>query len=101
MSKLGYDLFIEEANSSRKHTCNVCGAATEVNVAVDVARNFVNALRKSLEICDLHKCPHSEKQWHVTALKLIEEIEKTPSKSIAEIMRKDLLEILSENGKND
>jgi hypothetical protein len=46
-------------------------------------------------------CPHSNTSWHKQALKLLLEIEKTPSKSIARLLRNDLEDILRENDFSD
>lgn len=97
MSQLGYDIFFEKPNSNKSHTCNVCGTATTVEVAVKSHNSMIHALSKPPEEFDIHRCTYTNEEWHNTAYKLIKAIEETPSKTIAEIMRKDLLEILEQH----
>ena len=47
---------------------------------------------------DKFTCPHLEEAWHEQALELVQAIENTPSKRLAELMRLDLEDILRDNG---
>ena len=46
---------------------------------------------------DFFCCPHTNKEWHEQALKIVLAIEETPSKRIAALMQQDLLALLTEN----
>jgi hypothetical protein len=45
------------------------------------------------------QCPHASEDWHELAWRLWVEIERTPSRRVAELMTMDLADILKENGK--
>jgi len=49
---------------------------------------------------DVFSCPHVNEKWHKKALKLVEAIEKTPSKRVADLMKQDLEELISVKNHN-
>jgi hypothetical protein len=46
---------------------------------------------------DKFSCPNSEQRWHHQALALVRQIDETPSKRLAELMRQDWVDILKEH----
>ena len=46
---------------------------------------------------DKFSCPNLEEEWHEQAVQLVMEIEKTPSKRLAQLMQQDLEDVLNEN----
>ncbi len=97
MPTKGYDCFIADTDSEHAVQCRVCGTTCDVERNVNGPTSFTSALAKSARLHDLHRCPHANTVWHEQALNLVLEIEKTPSKSIAQIMRRDLEELLQEH----
>ncbi len=95
----GYDLFIEKPNSGRTFFCNICGKKTVVEKSIPYPSSFADAFSKKLDLHDVYKCPHINEKWHDNAFELVQAIEKTPSKRIAELMKQDLYDILKENRK--
>ncbi len=77
----------------------MCGTKMIVEKAIPYPTHFGHALGAKWDLHDIHECPHRDEEWHQTARSLVEEIEETPSKSMAKILKNDLDDILRENGK--
>lgn len=63
--------------------------------------SYVEGVAESGHRHDCFTCPHSEESWHVKALGLALEIEKTESTRLREILQQDLLDLLREHGLGD
>jgi hypothetical protein len=100
MSTYGYDLFAEPVDTKITHFCKVCGAETSVTKSVPFPTHFGHALGKKLDICNVHECPDCSHDWHITAVQLVKAIEGMPSKRVAELMRRDLDELLTDSVKS-
>lgn len=94
----GYDLFFTEPDSVEEMCCKVCGTVCEVERSMTGPTGWAEAVAKRGHWHDEYRCPHSSQPWHEQALRLVIEIEKSPSKRLIELMRKDLEEILKAQG---
>ena len=96
MGRIGYDKFFTRPGEVDEMTCNVCGDICNVTRDAMGATSFAAALGRHETLHDSFECPHREEIWHQTALRLVEAIESTPSKRLAELMRLDLEDTLKE-----
>lgn len=72
--------------------CEVCGSACEVQ------REHTKTIPGCKNIAlDYFYCPHNNKDWHVEALGMTEEIKETHSPSIKEMIRKDIADVIFKN----
>ncbi len=97
MCKTGYDCFFTIIGRETEIKCKVCGTICIVSRDVFGPTSWASAMGKKNSKHDRFQCPHIDKEWHKKALHLIEEIEKCPSKRVANIMRIDLLDIINNN----
>jgi len=98
MSTKGYDIFHFKPDTVDEMHCKVCGTICLVERNVTGPTGFAEAMAKRSHLHDVFNCPNSGIPWHEQALELVLEIEKTPSKRLAELMRLDLEEILKPHG---
>jgi hypothetical protein len=97
MSRKGYDLFAESPNSVEERRCAVCGATCHVERNAYGPTGVIEAMCKSSRYHDRFKCPNSGAPWHEHALELLLAIKETPSKRVAELITRDLAELLAEH----
>ena len=95
----GYDSFYLEPDSQDEMVCKVCGTTCHVERNVIGPTGWVEGMAGRGHWHDKFQCPHRNAAWHKKALDLVMEIEKTPSKRVAELMQLDLDELLQENGR--
>ena len=94
----GYDCFYSEPDSHEEMVCKVCGTTCDVERSVIGPTGWAEGMAGRGHWHDKFQCPHRNSSWHKTALELVMEIEKTPSKRVAELMQQDLDELLDKNG---
>ena len=94
----GYDVFFEKPGDVEERFCRVCGTVCEVERNRLGPTGWVTAMAKKDILHDYFFCRYMNEHWHSQALKLVQAIEETPSKRVAELMRLDLLDLLSEHG---
>ena len=95
---LGYDCFARPAGQVESMNCNVCGTECTVERNRPGIRKWYVGGTGMGQDHDLFTCPNAEAEWHRKALELLQEIEKTPSRRVAELMALDLADVLAENG---
>ncbi|MFQ5913345.1 MAG: hypothetical protein ACE5JS_09190 [Nitrospinota bacterium] len=98
MPTKGFDFFIAEAGSKGEYHCGVCNTKCEVKRNVYGPTTFAEAMAKTFRYHDLFVCPHRDEKWHEQALNLVQAIEETPSRRVAQLMAQDLEDLLRENG---
>lgn len=93
----GFDVFFFDPGSKDDVFCRACHTKCEVRRNVYGATSSVMAMAKIKKLHDVFTCPYSGKEWHNQAVALAVEIDKTPSKAIAELMKNDLQDLINEN----
>jgi hypothetical protein len=94
MAYKGYDLFFTAPGEMGEMACKVCGTTCTVHRDRYGPTSFVAAMGGLSCKHDLFECSHKELSWHEQALRLVIELEKTPSPRIAALLKKDLEKIL-------
>ena len=94
MAYKGYELFFTTPGEVGEMTCKVCRATCTVQRDRYGPTGFAAAMGGLSRKHDLFECPNKDLSWHEQALRLVIELEKTPSPRIAALMKKDLEEIL-------
>lgn len=102
MASHGYGLFSTEPNAHQSLKCNICGAECLVERNLPVPLGFAAGMagldkKPRDKFYDRFSCPDLKKKWHKQSVRLVKEIEKTPSKRIAHLMQQDLEDLLHEN----
>ncbi len=97
MALKGFDIFIAEPDSSEEKVCRVCNSQCKSTRNAFGPTGFVSAMANKFTYHDKFVCPHIHKPWHENALKLAIAIDETPSKRLADLMKADLHDILSEH----
>ena len=94
MAYKGYDLLFTAPGEVGEMACKVCGTTCTVDKNCYGPTGFAAAMGGLSCKHDLFECPNKDFRWHEQALRLVIELEKTPSPRIAALMKKDLEEIL-------
>lgn len=94
----GYTFFTTQLNIVEKMECKVCGSICDENRGVLGPMGFAQALAHSKTLHDEFSCPYSEEKWHEQALGLFQEIEKSNSPALKQIMNDDLKKIIENKG---
>jgi len=81
-----------------KMYCKVWGALCNIDRSLHGPTGFAESMAKRGHWHDRFTCPHTGKPWHNKALELAQEISKSSSKRLAELMHLDIEDILRENG---
>ena len=93
---LGYNSFRFEEKPIKIPECNICGRlCSEQQLLAPI--NFIASLAGKKKIHYHYYCQNSFKEWHNEAYKLVLVINEMPSKSVRELMQKDLEELLNEH----
>jgi hypothetical protein len=98
MATKGYDVFYTETDACEEMHCKVCNTLCLVERSMTGPTGWAEAVAGRGHWHDVFRCPNSRKDWHEQALRLIIEIEETPSKRLAEQMLQDLRDLLLEHG---
>ncbi|MCC7449377.1 MAG: hypothetical protein IT324_18305 [Anaerolineae bacterium] len=93
----GYDLFITDPNAESEMYCRVCQTRCAVQRNVYGPTSWGASMAHIARYHDVFECPHAEEDWHIQALKLVDQITNTPSKRLADLMRQDLQDLLNEH----
>ncbi|MFQ5583538.1 MAG: hypothetical protein ACE5GL_03790 [Calditrichia bacterium] len=96
----GYDVFYKTPGVVDEIHCRVCHTKCEVERNVRATGSWIEAMGKSYNYYDVFTCPHTGKEWHEQALRLVRAIEETPGKRVASLLRLDLEDLLSQAGIN-
>jgi hypothetical protein len=97
---LGYGFFITEPNAHKLLKCNICGAKCRVKRNLPAKSGWIATMGGAGKPHDVFHCPKLKKKWHDKAIDLVMEIEETPSKRLAKLMKKDLKDLLREHNIN-
>ncbi len=90
MAHRGYELFMPSPDAVSEMKCKVCGSICDVKRGVYGPTSWAGAMAKKGRLHDLFTCPNSKEEWHIQALNLLQEMEKSFSPSLKEIMQNDL-----------
>jgi hypothetical protein len=93
----GYDTFFEKPGEIQEHNCMVCGSLCSVQRNQLGSISWASAMAHKSTPHDYFYCPHIDEDWHTQAEALVQAIENTPSKRVAELMKLDLEDILKDN----
>ena len=94
----GYDFFAMALGVQEEMYCRVCNTKCEVERSAYGPTDFASAMLKASRYHDRFVCPHTGEPWHARALRLVTEMQETPSKTLAVLMSQDLLDLLRRNG---
>jgi hypothetical protein len=93
------DVFVTDPHTHEEMLCQVCGMVCDVTRDHKAMSNAIAGQFGMAKPHDRFICPHYWDEWHRQAHQLCMEIERTPSRRIAELLALDLADILKENGK--
>jgi len=96
----GYDVFYTEPNTKQEIKCKVCAAICCVNRNAKGSTGFLSAISGNHTLHDKFYCPNTGRDWHIIALALTQEVEKTASKSIANLIKLELRKLIDKNKKS-
>lgn len=96
MGERGLDYFTAKPGEIKIQECGVCGERCDVLRNNNGPTSWSEAMAKKSHRHDEFRCPYTEYPEHKQALQLIKLIDNTPSKTLAEIYRKDLEDALDE-----
>lgn len=90
MPMAGTDRFTAAPGTAEKMRCRVCQTDCTVRRNVNGPASFGEAMAKRSHRHDVFECPHAGAAWHGQALRLVEALEDTPSKRVAQLLQQDL-----------
>ena len=89
----GLEIIFTSPGAYRSMYCPLC--MSKMNVTrQNGATTFTEAMARRQHIHDAWTCPHVKEDWHVQILKIHEDMEKTSSPSLINIMKKDIAKII-------
>lgn len=97
MPQTGYDVFMADPGTVQGTHCRVCQTQCDVQREVYGPTSFATATAHDFGHHDMFRCPYAGIAWHEQALRLVVEIEATPSKRIAHLMQQDVADLLREH----
>lgn len=90
----GWDHFTPDPGDEDKMFCGVCNAEMDVERNVKGATGWAEAISRKGHLHDVFSCPHAHENWHNQARVLKQRIEGESSRTIAELLIKELDEVL-------
>jgi hypothetical protein len=90
----GWDAFQPDPGVEDKMFCRVCGEEMEVRRNVEGPRSYTEAVGGGKSLHDSFVCKNSGEKWHQQALEILKMAEKTPSKVMEEMLKKEVQEII-------
>lgn len=90
------DYAFPDAGKFESIDCGICGTKMNVKRNVFGPTSFGAAMAKKGRQHDAFSCPHRDEPWHIQAKKLRDEIGKTPSRRIAEIIHAEFCHVIRE-----
>ncbi len=100
ISHKGYELFFTDQDTVDEMRCKVCETVCDVKVGINGPSGFGEAMGRGSHLHDRFDCPHCDEEWHEQALELMQDIEKSPSPTLQNIMKDDLDDIVKKGLKN-
>ena len=94
MERIGYVCRPGEISEMK---CKVCGTVCDVERNCKGIKSVFAGMAGMFEDHDRYTCPRSDDEWHVRARELMEEIARTPSKRLSQIMQDELEELLKKS----
>ena len=88
---MGWDSFTPNPGKWQSHRCRACGEELLVERNVTGRRSWIGSNDAKF---DHFYCRHSQNEWHLRAIELHKAIAKMPSVTVADMMRRDLDDIL-------
>lgn len=93
----GYDYFTpDNADSCDIVRCRVCNEILTIKKNVNGPRSLVQAIGGGTRLHDVLYCEFATEEWHIQCYALIKEMEKTPSRTICNMLAKERDEIISQ-----
>lgn len=93
---LGYDYFTSAPGEVESMLCRVCAEKMQVRRNVNGPTGFAEAIAGSKHLHDAFACPNSGHDWHDQAIELMEAIDETPSRTIADLIKAELKQVVRE-----
>lgn len=90
----GWDSFAPDPGEWKSHTCRACGTEMDVHRDCEGPTSSIMAMAKSKRKYDHFTCPHAGEEWHTQLITLKELANHTPSKAIADLLGKEIEEVL-------
>lgn len=90
----GWDIITPDPGKHQEILCPTCGEAMDVQRNVHGPTGFAEAMSKGGHLHDRFRCRHSEEKWHIQARNLKREAEGTNSKTIEDLLLKEVEQIL-------
>ena len=92
---LGYDLFKPKPGAKKSYICRVCNAKMDVKRNYYAPKTMFDAMANKSFRFDYFTCHFSGQPWHNLLIRLKDEVKKTSSISLAELVEKDIDTIMS------
>lgn len=100
MPHKGYDVFFVTPGSTASMTCVVCGRTLAPERDQVGPMSMADAVGNYKRPHDLFQCPSADDPWHRQALELVLAIEQMPSKRVADLMKQDLADLLTNHAEH-
>ncbi|RJQ27092.1 hypothetical protein C4577_02100 [Candidatus Parcubacteria bacterium] len=90
----GWTSFMPRPGTVDKKDCPVCGVGMKVKRNCNGPTSSIGAQFGQKTLHDWFYCEDSDSNWHIQAMKLMQEAEKTPSMDLQKIYEKEIARIL-------
>lgn len=86
----GVDVFYPSPNTQDRMTCLACGSDMTVQRGAYGPTGWAESMGRGAHKHDVFTCPNSGHDWHTQIIKIKEEIQKTASGVLADMMQKEI-----------
>ena len=90
----GGEIYTPSPGICNEAYCGICNNKMKVTRDVDGPTSWAEAMAKRSHLHDFFSCPHRNEDWHVQVKHLKEQIKKTASKLISEMLTQEVEQIL-------
>ena len=91
----GYGLCYEACGTVKSKKCPVCYSKMEVERNYCGPTSWAGAMAHCKTTCDRFFCPHTESEWHRSAVEIIQQAEGTKSPSLKKLLLGDVKDIVA------
>lgn len=93
----GYDIFYFEPGAKEFYKCLVCKNDMLIDKDVFCHTNSTSAMFRQPKVKkDVFYCQYSDTDWHNQALEILKLIEDNPSKTLTDLLEKELIQIIEQ-----
>lgn len=94
----GIDTFFTDPGQDTERHCHACGTLCTVTRNVNGPTGLAEGMARARHLHDRFECPHADQEWHLQAVRYVQEIGRAASPRVAALIQQDLDDLLGTQG---